>query len=228
MNTRGDQRDEPATRRLHALDAIRDWPEESRRPASWIIHVHHEPDQVSETELVWEAIDPWHRIIATREFEERPWPVPHTASVRSVIRYDVPRDRTAAVESLDLALEVDRSGGLVEVVGPDLRTNLLAFNLMHDVVTGALQPDEARRRYADITTATPNGHPPADMVKCRFDDLMPIEPDAVPPSDPPRREGPSVSQPSDALPPSGAIPAGVHEAMPTPPTESDPTRDRSD
>ncbi|WP_162941912.1 hypothetical protein [Desertimonas flava] len=216
----------PATaRRLHALDAIRSWPGESRRPASWLIHVHHEPNRVSERELVWERVEPWERIVAARDFEEREWPVPHAASVRSAIRYHVPADRRAAVDELDLGLVVD-DDGLVEVVGPDLRTNLLALNLMHDVVTGVLAPGDARRRYADVTTTAPDGPPHADLVKCRFDDVTPLEPGAVPPSDPQPVPPAGASAPSGSVPSTASPIVGVHEAMPTPPPDSDPTSNR--
>lgn len=179
-DTANDEHDE----KLHSLDVIRSWPAESREPAGWIVHGHHEPDEVSDEQLVWKHVAPWHQVIATREFESRDWPVPHTASVRSIIRYQVPESAAALVDELALPIDVDRDRGLVTTLGPDLRTNLLTLNLMHDVVTGALTPGDARRRYADVTTTPPNGHPPVDMVKCRFDDEPPPEPDAVPPSDP--------------------------------------------
>lgn len=169
--------------RVHALDAIRSWPAESRQAANWILHVHHEPDEVSESEIVWDGVEPWHRIVAMREFETRPWPIPHTASIRSVIRYVVPPDREEALGDLDLCLDVDRESGLVSTVGRDLRTNLLTFNLMHDVVTGALEPAQARSKYTAALTAPPDGTPPDDMARCRFDDLKTTEPSGVRPSE---------------------------------------------
>lgn len=173
--------------RLYALDVIRSWPTESRQSASWVIHVHHEPGIVTPTELVWEEIPPWHRIVATQHFEERDWPVHHTASIRSEIRYEVPADVVRAIEETGLPIEIDHAAGMVTTVGPDLRTNLLTFNLMHDVVTGKADPQEAARRYAAATTAQPGSERPEgrpdDMVKCRFDDAPPLEPSPVPPSD---------------------------------------------
>lgn len=225
MNRRSDPVADSGTPRLHALDAIRSWPEESRRPASWLIHVHQEPDQVSEDQLVWENVEPWLRIVATRTFETREWPAPHTASVRGTIRYDVPAERRGAVEEFDLALEIDDERGVVEVVGPDLGTNLLALNLMHDVITGAVLPGEARRRYASLTATAPNGHPPADMLKCRFGDLIPAEPAPVPPSDHAPHTTQQMARP-DAAPSTAPALRGVHKAMPTSPAPSDPTSER--
>ena len=232
--------------RLHALDVIRSWPEESRKPASWVIHVHREPDKVSESELVWEAVGPWQRIVAMREFHAREWPVPHTASVRSVIRYHVPPDRDAVLDDLDLAIEVDRDRGSVATVGPDLRTNLLAFNLMHDVVTGTLDVGQARRRYADLTTAPPSEHPTPDMVKCRFDDQAPTEPRPVPPSDRDDQDhddqdltvgrdrsksglghpGPDDPAADERPSSSDFIHPGVHEAMPSPQPGAEPESEK--
>ena len=195
--------------KLHSLDVIRLWPAESRQPASWIVHVHHEPDEVSDEQLVWEDVAPWQRVIATREFESREWPVPHTASVRSVIRYHVPESAATTLDELGLSIEVDRDAGLVTTLGPDLPTNLLTLNLMHDVLSGTIAPADARRRYAEVTTTPPDGHPAAEKVKCRFDDVPPTEPHAVPSSD-----NPNTPQ-APAVPGAPGAPAAGHAGATT-------------
>lgn len=201
--------DEP--HKVHALDAIRAWPDETREPARWLIYVHQEPDEVSDSELVWERVEPWERIVATREFHERDWPSPHTASVHSIARYRVPPDRREAAEALDFPVRIDHEAGTAEAVGPDLPTNLLVVNLMHDVITGEKSPAEARRCYADLTTRIHDGPAPADMMKCRFADLETTEPAANPASD-----EPATATSSD--PARG----GVRDAMPlAPPPEPD-------
>jgi hypothetical protein len=197
---------EQVEHRLYALDAIRSWPEESRKPASWLIYVHQEPDHVSETELVWERVEPWLRIVATKEFEMRDWPFPHTVSVHSTARYHVPAEHADEIRELDFAVDVDVERGTVQALGPDLPTNLLMLNLVHDVVTGAKTPMEAHCRYTDLTTRPHDGPPPADMMKCRFADLETTEPAANP-----------ASGQSLASPPSVPNSEGGHTTMPSDP-----------
>jgi len=148
-----------------ALDAIRSWPAQSRDPASWILHVHGEPDHCGSTELVWTDVGPWKRVVATRSYVERESPTPHTASVRSFIDYRVPVERRSAVHELSGGLEFDPTTDEVSACGHDLQANLLAINLLDEVVADALSIDEARRRYAGGFLDALQGHPTADQTE---------------------------------------------------------------
>ncbi len=90
--------------RRHALDVIRSWPAESREPASAILHVHGEPGHSGASELVWDDIGPWKRVVATRSNVVHDFPVRHTASVRSFIDYRVPANKTGIIDELNFGL----------------------------------------------------------------------------------------------------------------------------
>lgn len=133
---------------MKAAQAIQSWPEESREAAQLVLDEHGEPDEVTETQLTWHGAGPWKRIVATRTFHEHNFPVPHIDAVESVIEYRVPVDKFSALAAFDGSVVVERTTGEVSARCHDLQANNLALNLMHDIVTGARDVDDARRYYA--------------------------------------------------------------------------------
>ncbi|MGQ0750651.1 MAG: hypothetical protein ACT4PS_08970, partial [Betaproteobacteria bacterium] len=72
---------------------IESWPSESREAAKLVIDQYGEPDEATETQLVWHRRGPWKRIVATKTFFRHNFPAPHIDSVESVIDYRVPVDK---------------------------------------------------------------------------------------------------------------------------------------
>lgn len=127
---------------------IESWPEESREAAQLVLDRYGEPDEATETQLIWHHPGPWKRIVATREFYRHNFPVPHIDAVESVIDYRVPVDKFAPLAAFDGSVIVERTAGEVSARCHDEQANFLALNLMHDIVTGDKDVDEARDYYA--------------------------------------------------------------------------------
>jgi hypothetical protein len=127
---------------------IQDWPEESREAARLVIEQYGEPDEVSATRLTWHKPGPWKRIVASKAFYQHDFPAPHIDSVESVIDYRVPTDKFSQLAEFDGSVVVERTAGEVSARCHDEQANLLALNLMHDIVTGAKSVQEARHYYA--------------------------------------------------------------------------------
>jgi hypothetical protein len=129
-------------------DAIRDWPAESREAAGLVIGKYGEPDEATESQLVWHERGPWKRIVASRTFYPHNFPAPHIDAVESVIDYRVPPDKCSALAEFDGSVVVERTAGEVSARCHDEEANFLALNLMHDIVTGAKTVQQAREHYA--------------------------------------------------------------------------------
>jgi hypothetical protein len=127
---------------------IAGWPDESREATQLVIDQYGEPDEATESQLVWHKPGPWKRIVATRTFYQHDFPAPHQDSVESVIDYRVPPDKFSALAEFDGSVIVERTAGEVSARCHDEQANLLALNLMHDIVTGAKTVQEARDYYA--------------------------------------------------------------------------------
>jgi len=148
--------------------SIEDWPEESREAARLVIDRYGEPDEVTATQLTWHRRGPWKRIVATKTFYRHDFPVPHIDAVESVIDYRVPVDKFSQLAGFDGSVVVERTAGEVSARCHDEQANLLALNLMHDIVTGAKTVPEARAYYAQEFADDRRRKPTPYMEGLRF------------------------------------------------------------
>jgi len=130
-----------------AKQVIGTWPEESREAAQLVIDAHGEPDEVTESLLIWHRAGPWKRIVASREFYQHQFPSPHIDAVESFIDYRVPVDKFTLLAEFDGSIIVERTVGEISARCHDEQANFLAINLAHDIVTGERDAAGARDYY---------------------------------------------------------------------------------
>jgi hypothetical protein len=133
---------------LTGSDVIKVWPPDSREAAELVIRTYGEPHEACATQLMWRDVGPWKRIVASREFHQHDFPAPHIDAVESFIDYRVPVEACGPLAEFDGSVMVDGTAGEVSARCHDEQANLLALNLMHDIVRGAKTPQEARDHYA--------------------------------------------------------------------------------
>ncbi len=148
--------------------SIRDWPEDAREAAQLVVEQYGEPDETTDSWVIWHRPGPWKRIVASRKVHEHNFPTPHLDSVESVIDYRVPHGKTQELYLFDGSVVIDRTKGEVSVRCHDEQANFLALNLMHDIATGALSADEARERYAQAFLDYRRKKPTPYMDKLQF------------------------------------------------------------
>lgn len=129
-------------------EQIAAWPEEAREAAQLVIQQYGEPDEVTESLLIWHHAGPWKRIVASRDVFEHRFPTPHTDSVQTVIDYRVPLEKLTPLAMFDGSVVVERTAGEVSARCHDEQANSLALNLMYDIVTDKKSVSEAREYYA--------------------------------------------------------------------------------
>lgn len=147
---------------------IEHWPEEAREATQLVIDQYGEPDEATETQLIWHRPGPWKRIVATKAFYQHNFPVPHSDVVESVIDYRVPVDKFSELAKFDGSVVVERTAGEVSARCHDEQANFLALNLMHDIVTGNKTADAARAYYAKEFADYRRGKPTPYMDGLRF------------------------------------------------------------
>ena len=126
---------------------IASWPEESAEAAQLVIDAHGEPDEATDTQLIWHNVAPWKRIVATKAFYQHEFPAPHIDCVESFLDYRVPVDKFTPLAQYDGSVVCERTAGEVSARCHDEQANFLALNLMHDIVTGAKDVGQARDYY---------------------------------------------------------------------------------
>ena len=131
-----------------ASSIIAKWPDESREGTQLVIDKYGEPDEVTETQLIWHRRGVWKRIIATKAFHQHDFPAPHQDMIETVIDYRVPPEKCSEIAAFDGSVIVERTVGEVSARCHDEEANRLALNLMHDIVSGAKSVEDARTYYA--------------------------------------------------------------------------------
>jgi len=149
-------------------DLIRGWPRESREAAQLVIDKYGEPDEATDSQLVWRKCGEWKRIVASKAFFQHDFPAPHQDSVESFIDYRVPPEKFAELAAFDGSIVCERTAGEVSARCHDEEANRLALNLMHDIVTGTKTVEEARRYYAKEFLDYRRGLPTPYMETLRF------------------------------------------------------------
>jgi hypothetical protein len=147
---------------------IQEWPEESREAAQLVIDAHGEPDEATDTRLIWHDVGPWKRIVATKAFFKHDFPAPHNDSVESFLDYRVPIEQFSPLAEFDGSIICERTAGELSARCHDEQANFLALNLMHDIVTGQKSPQEARDYYAKEFADYRRKKPTPYMNRLRF------------------------------------------------------------
>jgi len=155
-----------------ADDILAQWPDESREAAELVIDQYGQPDEMTASWLVWQAPGPWKRMTVSKVYNHHEFPIPHTDSVASFIDYYVPPDTASDILRFDGSVTIDRTAGEVWARCGDEEANFLALNLMHDIVTGARTPDDARAYYGKEFLDVRRGKPTPYMEGLRFEPAL--------------------------------------------------------
>ena len=150
-------------------DITAGWPRESRAAARAVVETYGEPHEITTSLLTWYEVGPWKRVVVSRTCYEHNFPAPHLDVVECVVDYRVPSSKCSAVVAFDGSVTVDRTAGEVSARCHDERANLLALNLVHDIVMGDRDAQQARDYYAQEFSAFRRELPAPYMERLYFE-----------------------------------------------------------
>ena len=141
---------------------IEDWPEGPKSSAQRLIKEYGQPDEYSESRLVWyETKDGWKRTELSREEVPHEFPSAHSDFLEQFIDYKVPVEMFTPLAEYDGSVIVDRTKGELSARCAGTSMNFVAVNLAHDIVTGKRNVQQARDEYTRLYAAYQRGeHPP--------------------------------------------------------------------
>lgn len=161
-----------------AADVLARWPEPAREAAQAVVDTYGEPQMATDAELTWTGVGTWKRIVAQRAYWAHDFPAPHTDSVETFVDYEVPADLYSDVARFDGSVMLERTTGEASARCHDEQANRLALNLMHDIVIGAKDVDQARDYYATEFLAGKGDGPTPYMDRLNFEPMTtPADPD---------------------------------------------------
>ena len=156
---------DPAT--VEAILSV--WPAASANAAREMIGRYGPPNEAVPSRMIWYDNGPWKRTIAYRDEIPHNFPQPHSDVLEQVVAYRVPLEKVAELLRFDGSLVIERTAGEVAARCDMEAANVASLNLMHDIVTGRLTADEARREMAEIASAYVLNRPAPYTEGLRFE-----------------------------------------------------------
>lgn len=150
-------------------EIIASWPYESREAAQIVLDARGEPNEATDSLLIWHDAKPWKRIVASRAFYAHEFPAPHHDSVESFVDYAVPVEKFGDLAGFDGSVVVERTVGEMSARCHDEEANYLALNLADEIVRGVRNVDSARDYYVTEFLNARTGGPTPYMEGLRFE-----------------------------------------------------------
>lgn len=148
---------------------IQDWPDTAKKSAKAMIEKYGDPDEKTESMLIWENTGPFTHTIVYREEIQHDFPMPHKDVLEQVVNYDVPVDKYDDLAEFDGSVIVERTRGTMAARCDKEGANLLALNLANDVIKGTKSVEQARQSYADAIMMMLKGEEVPYMKSVMFD-----------------------------------------------------------
>ncbi|WP_052131424.1 hypothetical protein [Planococcus sp. CAU13] len=148
---------------------IRLWPETSRMAAEQTIGFYGPPNEATASRLFWFYNGPWKRTVVYRDEIPHDFPEPHSDMLESVIDYHVPPDKVSDIAAFDGSIIVERTKGEVAARCDLEAANILALNMMHEIVTGKKTVKQARKFTASEMAAYAMNRPAPYAERIQFE-----------------------------------------------------------
>lgn len=132
---------------------IAHWPHAQENVARQMIEKYGAPNEATPTKLFWYRNGPWKRTVLTCDVVVHHWPTVHSDFLTQFIDYRVPPEMIHLISMFDGSVVVDRTRGEVAARCDSESANVLAMNMVHEIVTGKRTVEEAREISTQNTVA---------------------------------------------------------------------------
>jgi len=129
------------------------WPKPQRDKVNEFIQKFGLPQEVGMGQVTWFNNGPWKRTTIHRHTVEHDSPTAHNDFVASTIDYKVPTHYFGMLADFDGSLYPDRTAGEVTAKCDLEEMNFMALNIMHDMVTGKKNVQQALDVAVEIEKA---------------------------------------------------------------------------
>jgi hypothetical protein len=151
-------------------ETVKDWPKEPRDSAERLVETYGEPDEISDSFLIWNNTeDGWKRTVLSKEEVPHDFPSHHTDFLEQFIDYKVPVEVYSSLAEYDGSVIVERTKGEISARCGGTSMNFVAINLAHDIVTSKRTVDEAREEYSRLYQAHKDGEKPPYTQAFQFE-----------------------------------------------------------
>lgn len=132
---------------------IENWPATSKKAAETTMNFYGPPNEMTPSRLIWFNNRPWKRTVVYRDEVPHDFPVPHADVLEQVINYPVPADKVGEVGLFDKSVIIAQTMGEVSARCDNEAANVLALNMVHEIVSGNKTAEQARETASEQITA---------------------------------------------------------------------------
>jgi hypothetical protein len=151
------------------MGIMQGWNQDAREAAQLVIDKYGQPDEATDSVLIWNNRGPWKRIVAYRDPDDHQFPAPHKDSVESFLQHAIPAGKAGDLTTFDGSVVFNRTRGELSARCHDEEANFLALNLANDIIEGKKSVQEAREYYAHEFLAYRKKEPTPYMEDLRFE-----------------------------------------------------------
>lgn len=152
-----------------AVQKLSSWPAGPRLAGNETIAKYGAPNEITDERMIWHNAGPFKRILLTREAFPHHFPIVHKDYLEHTISYDVPADKADEVLAFDGAVSIYRVGGELSARCDLESNNILTLNLVHEIVEGTKNVEEAREAFGEAVIARTNAESPAITTELQFE-----------------------------------------------------------
>jgi len=197
---------------------LANWPNRPKLAAVRMLDKYGSPNEATEGRLIWHNKGPWKRIMVVREEIPHQFPRLHMDFLYQTINYQVPPGRSDELIAFDGSVLVDRTAGHLTARCDLEEANILTLNLAHNIATGRMNVEQARKAFALAETQLLNGQrsPLVNALQFPVPVAPPMDPDKpeIPGSPVASRETTALALQMAVMPPPARAPLVADTSMP--------------
>jgi hypothetical protein len=125
------------------------WSPSSQTAARTAMSLYGQPDQLTDRRMVWTNRAPWTRIEVMRDPVAQIEAGVESGMIVHTIVYPVTAGQAQELRRFNRNIRIDPASGEISVRGVSEAANLLALNLIDEIVRGTRDADDALRFYRD-------------------------------------------------------------------------------
>lgn len=145
------------------------WPERPRLQARIMMGKYGPPQTATADKLTWMDAGPYKRIAITKHEDHHDFPLPHTDFLQHTVSFKVPADKADELTKYDGSCTFDRTQGELSARCDLEGHNILTLNLAHDIISGKLSAEAARKKFGETVVADLKGEHPAYVEALQFE-----------------------------------------------------------
>lgn len=154
--------------KMGVKNIIINWPADTREMAQNIINKYGEPDEATPSILIWHNNGFWKRTIVYRDAVKHNFPLPHSDGIEQFVNYEVPMEKACEIAAFNGSVVIYPTRGEISSCADEEPANILALNLVHDIMRDKKTFEQARYQYTQNMIAYRQHKPAPYMGKLLF------------------------------------------------------------